>query len=172
VKRGDLIAFLGDPDENGGSVESPLEPHLHFGVRAGQRGDYPGRGEWRFQAGWIRFCPQDLGWLQPSLIITRQEIPASGYPAPATGFLTRWGFELLISGIYAIGGTVMLVFAIRKKSRLFLIFPGIIAVTAGIVFLNNGMVSSHTLLVMGLLILAFGIYHCLRRLTPTPPSQS
>ena len=35
VKRGDLIAYLGNPDENGGSAESPLEPHLHFGIRAG-----------------------------------------------------------------------------------------------------------------------------------------
>jgi murein DD-endopeptidase MepM/ murein hydrolase activator NlpD len=162
VKRGDLIAYLGDPDENGGSVESPLEPHLHFGVRAGQTADYPGRGEWRFQAGWIRLCPQDLGWLQPSLVITNQEIPVGGYPAPATGFLTRWEFELLISGIYAIGGAVMLVFAIRKKSRLFSIFPGIILVAAGIVFHNKGMVSTYTLLVIGILILGFGIYHSIR----------
>jgi len=62
VKKGDLIAYLGDPDENGGSKKSPLEPHLHFGIRAGQRDDYPGRGEWRWMAGWIRLCPQDLGW--------------------------------------------------------------------------------------------------------------
>ena len=36
VKRGDLIAYLGDADENGGSKEQPLVPHLHFGIRAGQ----------------------------------------------------------------------------------------------------------------------------------------
>ena len=41
VKRGDLIAYLGDSDENGGSVESPLVPHLHFGIRAGQMANYP-----------------------------------------------------------------------------------------------------------------------------------
>ena len=166
VKRGDLIAYLGDPDENGGSAESPLEPHLHFGVRAGQTADYPRRGEWRFQAGWIRHCPQDMGWLQPSVVITRQEIPVAGYPAPTPGFLIRWGFELLISGIYAIGGAGMLVYAMRKKSRLFLIFPGMIAIAAGIVFHNNGIVSTYTLLGIGVLIMAFGICHCIRRPTP------
>ena len=172
VKRGDLIAYLGDPDENGGSVESPLEPHLHFGVRAGQTADYPGRGEWRFQAGWIRLCPQNLGWLQPSLIITSQEIPVGRYPAPDPGFLTRWGFELLISGIYAIGGAGLLVFAIRKKSRIFLIVPGIIVTAAGIVFHNKGMVSSYTLLMIGIVILAFGICFYVRRFTPKPLDQS
>jgi len=167
-----LIAYLGDPDENGGSVEEPLEPHLHFGVRAGQSVDYPGRGEWRFMAGWIRLCPQDLGWLQPSVVITSQEIPVGGYPQPKVGFLTRWGFELLVSGIYAVGGAGMLAYAIRKKSRLFLIFPGIIVITSGIVFHNNGMVSTYALLVIGILIMAFGIYHYIRRLTPKLLDQS
>ena len=51
VKRGDFIAYLGDPDENGGSPEQPLKPHLHFGIRAGQRIDSPGMGEGRWQAG-------------------------------------------------------------------------------------------------------------------------
>ena len=41
VKRGDLIAYLGDSDENGGSQEQPVETHLHFGIRAGQTADYP-----------------------------------------------------------------------------------------------------------------------------------
>jgi hypothetical protein len=42
--------------------------------------------------------------LQPSAIITGQEIPAGGYPEPTIGFLIRWGGELLITGIYTIGG--------------------------------------------------------------------
>ena len=66
VKRGELIAYLGDSDENGGSTEQPVETHLHFGIRAGQTEDYPPRGEWRYMAGWIRYYPQDVGWLQPS----------------------------------------------------------------------------------------------------------
>ena len=48
VARGDLIAYLGDSHENGGSQEQPLDPHLHFGIRAGQTADYPAKGEWFF----------------------------------------------------------------------------------------------------------------------------
>ena len=157
VKRGDLIAYLGDPDENGGSVESPLEPHIHFGIRAGQTADYPGKGEWRFMAGWIRLCPQDLGWLQPSLVITSQEIPVGGYPEPEVPFLIRWGQELLITGLYAICGAGILVGAIRKKWRLFLILPGILVTAAGIVLHNNRMLSTYALLVVGFIMLVFGI---------------
>jgi hypothetical protein len=157
VKRGDLIAYLGDPDENGGSAKSPLEPHLHFGIRAGQTADYPGKGEWRWMAGWIRLCPQDLGWLQPSLIITNQEIPAGGFTQPEVPFLTRWGMELLITTIYGICGASMLVGAIRKKWRLFLIFPGVLVTTAGIVLHNNRMLSTYTLFVLGILLIIYGI---------------
>jgi murein DD-endopeptidase MepM/ murein hydrolase activator NlpD len=92
VKRGDLIAYLGDPDENGGSAENPLEPHLHFGIRTGQKADFPGRGEWRFMAGWIRLCPQDLGWLQPSQIITSQEIPPGWISKAKSRFPDPLGF--------------------------------------------------------------------------------
>jgi len=172
VKRGDLIAFLGDSDENGGSEESPVVPHLHFGIRAGQTADYPARGEWRYMAGWIRLCPQDLGWLQPSRVITSQEIPAGGYPQPRVGFLTRWGFELIISGIYTIGGAGMIAFAVRKKLRFLLLIPGMIAIAAGIVFHNNGMVSTYTLLVIGILMMAVGNYLYIRRLTPKRLDQS
>ncbi len=163
VKRGDLIAYLGDPDENGGSAESPLEPHLHFGIRVGQMADYPGRGEWRFMAGWIRLCPQDLGWLQPSVVITSQEIPAGGYPQPRVGFLTRWGFELLLTGMYTLGGAGMIAFAAWKKVRFMTVFPGLIVIAAGIVFRNNGMVSTYALLVLGIVITAAGIYQFIRQ---------
>ena len=157
VKRGDLIAYLGDPDENGGSPEEPLEPHLHFGIRAGQAADYPARGEWRFMAGWIRLCPQELGWLQPSVVITSQEIPVGGYPQPKVGLLVRWGGELLITSIYTIGGTGLVALAIKRKLRFFLIFPGIIVTAAGIVAHNNGMVSTYALLVIGFIMEIFGI---------------
>jgi murein DD-endopeptidase MepM/ murein hydrolase activator NlpD len=72
VERGDLIGYLGDDDENGGSAKKPLVTHLHFGIRVGQRADYPGFGEWRWQAGWIKPCPTDLGWLKPSAVIVGQ----------------------------------------------------------------------------------------------------
>lgn len=108
-------------------------------------------------AGWIRYCPQDLGWLQPSQVITRQEIPAGGYSQPRTGFLTRWGFESLLTGIYTIAATGMIAFAARKKLRFFLVFPGCIVMAAGMIFHNNGMVSTYTLLVMGIILTASGI---------------
>lgn len=164
VKRGDLIAYLGDPHENGGSVESPLDPHLHFGVRAGQTADYPGRGEWRFMAGWIKYCPQDLGWLQPSLIITRQEIPAGGFLQADVGFITRWGLELIITSAYTIGAVSMLIAVVRKQAHfLLLLFPGVLLVAAGIVFHNNRMLSNYALLVVGILLLAAGIFYSVRR---------
>ena len=140
VERGDLIAYLGDSDENGGSKEQPLDTHLHFGIRAGQIADYPAKGEWRYMGGWIKLCPQDVGWLQPSLVITSQEIPAGGYPQPQVGFLTRWGLDLLIASLFTIGGVIMLVNAYRKKTRFLLLVPGFFVIVAGIVFHNNGLV--------------------------------
>lgn len=151
-----------DADENGGSAESPLEPHLHFGIRAGQTADYPGRGEWRWMAGWIRLCPQDLGWLQPSLVITSQEIPPGGYPQPDVPFWIRWGLELIITSLYTICGTGILVEAIRKKWRLFLIFPGVLLIAAGIVLHNNRILSTYVLLAIGILVLTVGIFHYIR----------
>jgi hypothetical protein len=171
VKRGDLIGYLGDSDENGGSIDAPLEPHLHFGLRAGQVADYPTRGEWRFQAGWIKLCPQDVGWLQPSLVITSQAVPAEGFPQPEIGFLTRWGMDILITSAYALGGVGMLIVALRWKARVLLLLPGIVAIVAGIVLRHNRTVSSYTLLWMGLLIFAVGLYLFLRRPISESPEQ-
>ena len=156
VEKGDLIAYLGDPDENGGSAESPLKPHLHFGIRAGQMQGYPSRGEWRYMAGWIRLCPQDLGWLQPSRVITGQAIPAGGYPQPEVGFLTRWGLELLIIGIYTIGGVGMLFFAVRRKLHFLLLLPGILVIAAGVVFHYQRILGTCALLIIGIFMFASG----------------
>ncbi|HSF82910.1 MAG TPA: M23 family metallopeptidase [Anaerolineales bacterium] len=162
VKKRDLIAYLGDPDENGGSVENPLEPHLHFGVRAGQTADYPGRGEWRFMAGWIKPCPQDLGWLQPSAVITSQTIPVSGYKAPEVEFLQRWGVELLITGSYTLGGLGMLIFAVKKHKLFFLFTPPGLVIAAGFVLHNKRILNTYTLLVIGVLMMTFVIYRNIR----------
>jgi len=158
VKKGDLVAYLGDPDENGGSKKNPLAPHLHFGIRAGQTADYPGKGEWRFVAGWIHLCPQNLGWLQPSLVITSQEIPSGGYPQPEVNFLIRWGFEILITCAYGFGGAVMLITGIRKKSKFSLLFPGPVVTLASLIFYKELMVSTHALLGVGMVVMIFGIY--------------
>jgi hypothetical protein len=131
VEKGELLGYLDDPDENGGSAQNPLRTHLHFGVRVGQRADYPGDGAWRWQAGWIRPCPQDVGWLQPSLVITRQEVPAGGFTGPAGGFLTRWWIEMLFAGIYLSGSLGMLVYATRKDKPLPLVVCGGILLVAG-----------------------------------------
>jgi len=162
VKRGDLIAYLGDSDENGGSKEQPLDTHLHFGIRAGQTNDYPAKGEWRYMGGWIKLCPQDVGWLQPSVVITNQEIPAGGYSQPKVGFLTRWGLDLLFTSLFMIGG-VQFIVSNRKKTRFLLLIPGFIAIVAGFVFHNSRLNGSYMLVVVGILILAIGIYYYIRR---------
>ena len=171
VERGDLIAYLGDSDENGGSKEQPVDTHLHFGIRAGQTADYPAKGEWRYMGGWIKLCPQDVGWLQPSVVITSQEIPAGGYPQPKVGFLTRWGLDLLISSLFTIGGAHFIVTS-RKKTRFLLLFPGFVAIVAGIVLHNIGLLRSNMLLVIGILFVAVGIYYSIQRPTPKPQNQS
>ena len=159
VKKGDLIAYLGDDDENGGSKENPLAPHLHFGIRTGQRADYPKGGEWRWMAGWIRFCPQDLGWLQPSIIISSQEIPANGYIQPEMNFLTRWGLEIFVTIVYILGGGPTMIYAGKRKKSLFLLMgPGIVVTLAGITFIFNGMVTTYILVVVGLIMIIYGIY--------------
>ena len=158
VKKGELIAYLGDPDENGGSPENPLRPHLHFGVRAGQRSDYPGMGEWRWQAGWIKPCPQDLGWLQPSAIIISQDIPVEGFPKPAAGFVVIWAIELLFVGIYLFGGVCMLVSATRKNKPFVLVLYGGLMTVAGWIFYSKGTKMSYALFAMAILFSAIGIY--------------
>jgi len=164
VKKGDLIAYLGDPDENGGSRKNPLVPHLHFGIRAGQTDDYPGKGEWRWMAGWIHLCPQDLGWLQPSLVITSQDIPAGGYPQPKVDFLTRWGIEIFILIAYGLGGVFMLISGIKKKSNLALLLPGPFLILASIILYREHMVSTFALLGVGIVVMACSIYTYVRQL--------
>lgn len=158
VEKGELIGYLGDDYENGGSKKNPLVPHLHFGIRAGQTADYPGKGEWRFMAGWIYPCPQDLGWLQPSLVITSQEIPMGGYPQPEVNFLTRWGMEILIVVAYGLGGAVMLILGNKKKSIFSLLFPGPVLILASILFYRGHMVSTYILLGIGIVVMIYGIY--------------
>lgn len=173
VKKGELIAYLGDSHENGGSAENPLVPHLHLGVRAGQRADYSSMGEWRWQAGWIKPCPPDLGWLRPSAIITSQAIPAGGFPNPAAGFLEMWWNELAAAGILIWGGVCMLVIAIKKDKPLLLVISGAILFAAGVLFATKKrVVVSYTVFVMAILFSAVGIYKVIRRFTKTQSKQS
>ena len=157
VEKGELIGYLGDSDENGGSAEKPLRPHLHFGIRAGQRADYPSMGEWRWQAGWIRLCPADVGWLHPSMIIANQQIPVGGFLGPTSGFVAKWGFELLLAGIYLLCGLCMFVFAIKRNKPFVLVIAGVILSVAGWYFYSKGTRMSYAVFAMAILLLAIGI---------------
>lgn len=64
VKKGELIAYLGEAEE----AETMIS-HIHFGLRVGQRGDYPFWGDARWMAGYTNSLPELHGWLQPSQII-------------------------------------------------------------------------------------------------------
>jgi hypothetical protein len=122
--------------------------------------------------GWIKLCPQDVGWLQPSLIITNQDIPPEGYPQPEVGFLTRWAFELVYSFLFTITGAFMVINLSKQKSRFLLLLPGAFIIVAGIVLNKNGLVRGYMLPVIGILILIFGIYFLIRRPVPNPDSQT
>lgn len=162
VQKGDLIAYLGDPDENGGSPKRPLVTHLHFGTRVGQRNDYPGMGEWRWQAGWIKPCPQDLGWLKPSLVLISQDINIGEQYKPTAGFLAKWWFDILFSGIYIFGGISTLIYAEAKKKPLAILASGIVFSIAAWAFTDKGVILKNVLLVLAVIFLSMGIYKLIR----------
>ena len=164
VDKGELIAYIGDSDENGGSAEHPLIPHLHLGVRAGMRSDYSSIGEWRWQAGWLKSCPTDLSWLQPSVIITKQDIPVGGFRRESAGFMTIWWRELLFSGIYIICGLCMLITMFRKNKPFILMFSGLILMVGGWYFYSKGMRMSLALFTMAVILSGAGIYQFILRI--------
>lgn len=172
VEKGDLIAYLGDQDENGGSPEQPLRPHLHFGIRAGQRTDYPGMGEWRWQAGWIKPCPQDVGWLKPSAIITSQEITPGGFPEPKADLFEKWGVEIVLSSVYLVGVVGLLVYSIRKKNTIFPALYGSLLIVAGWFFLNKGTRLSYVLFSLAVPLFVFAIFQTIRKLKTTPATDA
>ena len=162
VSKGELIAYLGDDYENGGSLEQPLEPHLHFGIRAGQRSDYPGNGEWRWMAGWIRPCPTDLGWLHPSEVIAGQVIPDGGYPMPETDFLVKWGVETLFGLVYLVSALSVFITATRKNKPFLLILGGVVFTIAGGIFFKDGWRISPLMLALATILLLSGVYRFLK----------
>ncbi len=169
VSKGELIAYLGDADENGGSSKQPLEPHLHLGMRSGQRQDYPGRGEWRWQAGWIKPCPKNLGWLTPSEVIANQVNPIGGFSEPSSGFIAKWGIEFLFAGIYLFGAICMFVFATKRNQPLVIAISGSFLLVAGWVFYNKGWLISNLLIVVGIILLVIGLYRIIRNKIAAQP---
>lgn len=162
VQKGELIGYLGDSDENGGSKEYPLITHLHFGVRVGQRADYPGNREWRWMAGWIRQCPQDLGWLQPSLVIESQDLKIGDSYDRNLSFLSIWWFDILFLTIYLFGGSCMFIFAIKKKKPIILFISGIALFGAGWIFRGKGMNWYYILFLMSVVFILISVYQLIR----------
>ena len=163
VQKGQLIAYLGDPDENGGSKENPLVPHLHFGIRSGQRADYPSMGEWRWTAGWIKYCPQDLGWLQPSKIICSQEIPDSGFHNPKVNFLAVWWQEILFSALILIAATLALFGTIRKGHSFLVAGYSILFPIVTWYIFNRGLVVSYALIALYAIFIIIQMSKFIRR---------
>lgn len=164
VEKGELIAYLGDSDENGGSAENPLTPHLHFGIRAGQRLDYPSMGEWRWQAGWIKYCPQELGWLQPSLIIVNQDIPFGGFLNTESGFLEIWWSELLLYGFILIGATSAFILITRRGKPIPLLFYSVFLALATWFSYTKELKISYAMLTLCILLVAIETFKFIRRL--------
>jgi len=166
VKKGELLGYLGDSDENGGTSEAPMRPHLHFGVRVGQRADYPAAGVWRWQAGWIPACPQDRGWLQPSMVITGQAIPAGGFPGPAGSILELHGLEALLAGIYLFGGVCVVVYATRRDKPTALFAYGAMMLVAGLFFGIRGWWMAYAVFAVAGAVIVLGVYRVTRRRVP------
>jgi murein DD-endopeptidase MepM/ murein hydrolase activator NlpD len=163
VERGDLIGYLGDPDENGGTPEEPLRPHLHFAIRAGQRAGYPDRGEWRWSAGWIRPCPRDVGWIAPSETMTSQQIPPGGFREPTGSFIQKWGHELALIGVYLLGAAVAVILAVANNKHF---APGAysgVLLATGAVFLYKGTRASYAFFLMAAVLITFSTAEYLRR---------
>lgn len=162
VRKGQLIAYLGNPYENGGSRERPLRPHLHFGIRSGQRAAYPSMGEWRWQAGWIKYCPQDLGWLQPSKIISEQRIPDGGFHNPESKFLAIWWLELLWSLFVLIGAVSALRVTIFSKNRVLVLLFSIALPLATWYLLSRGLMISYALLAVCVALVIIRFFKIMR----------
>jgi murein DD-endopeptidase MepM/ murein hydrolase activator NlpD len=146
VDKGELLGHLGDDDENGGSAAEPLVTHLHFGMRVGQRDDYPGKGEWRWMAGWISPNPTELGWLRPSAVINAQGVPVGGFPRPRGGLWEVWRAEIILGGIYVFFGLVWLFNGMRQRRRVMLVLGGVALSLVGWYFDVRGMKAGAVLL--------------------------
>ena len=140
IAKGDLLGYLGNEWENGGSKEQPLRAHLHLGVRAGQRTEYPGRGEWRWMAGWIKSCPSDLGWLQPSGVVAAQALPEDGFAAPEGQGLRRWSVEIVILAAIGAGIIWWIAVGMRRRSWIIPLVVGGVATLGGLYFTHRGFV--------------------------------
>jgi len=157
LMRGDLIGHVGDPDEFSSRRGVTSDPFLHFAIRAGQWGDYPGLGMWRGEGFWVRRCPQELGWLHPSVTITLQTIPAGGYPAPDAGFFVRWWPDLLVTAL-ALLVAVGMVLVSRKWNRpLLIVIPAVLLFLVGSLLYAAGSALGHVLTMATVVVITIGV---------------
>jgi len=172
VQKGDLIAYLGDSDENGGSEENPLTPHLHFGIRSGQRIHYPTIGEWRWMAGWIKYCPQALGWLQPSQIIAEQDIPDGGFHNSEATVWSIWWQELLLSLLILTGAITPLIGTTVKGNTALVIGYGIVLPLLTYYTFVRGFVVAYALLALCIAFVTIRLFKFIRHKRSQPSSYT
>jgi membrane-bound ClpP family serine protease len=63
---------------------------------------------------------------------------------------------MLITLVYSAAGTGLLVIALRRKKRVYFLFPGILIILAGTVLLASEMLRTPALLAVGGTLLAIG----------------
>jgi hypothetical protein len=107
-----------------------------------------------------------VGWLQPSVVITSQAIPDGGFHQPPISFFTRWGLEIVFVGAIMAFKIVLVVNLSKKEPRFFVLLPGILSIAVTIGLNLTGIIRTFMMVVAWGLILAFGLFHFVRRSSP------
>jgi hypothetical protein len=116
-------------------------------------------------AGWIKPCPQDLGWLQPSLVINNQDIPVGGFQTVNGNFLEKWSVELVMGAVYLMGAVSMVVYGMKRDKPYLLLILGGFLLAAGVYFYVIGWKLGYALFGLAFLLAVTGIILLIRRLT-------
>jgi len=163
VMRGDLIGYVGDPAEFTDRSIGSSDSYLHFAIRTGQWGNYPGLGPWRTEGFWVKRCPQDLGWLHPSITITLQTIPSGGFPDPEAGFFTRWWPDILLTGLILLAALGMILLFRKWKRPLLMLLPAILLFLSGSLLYATGSALSHVLIMATVIVITIGVQMFINR---------
>jgi hypothetical protein len=123
-------------------------------------------------AGWIKPCPQDLGWLQPSVIITSQSVPQGGFLLPNSSFIEKWTVDLVLGGVYLIGALSMLIFGIKKEKPYLLLLSSGVMFATGFYFYQAGWRMGLGLFGLALLLAGSGVYLLVRQFTNLGSSKA
>ena len=109
-------------------------------------------------AGWIKPCPSEVGWLQPSRIITGQEITLGGFPEQKAGLIEMWKGEFILTGIYLIVGLSIGYNSWKAKNPLYLIIYGCTMILGGWYFSTRGTRVNYGLFAMAGISITSAIY--------------